>query len=188
MEACDGATKAPDLFLSGHVRELGLEGIGELDVADGARRLLDVGGQPGIQLLRPHPRSSPASACSAFVPPTAVVQADPPVSIRYWSRSYPGPDESARWTATMARSGSLMLGVERGDGAVVPLGDLAQEDAGQGGAVEFQAGADAGDVVAERPRRPGRRGSAGWCPASAWPVAGSAPRSRRTARCSAGCR
>ena len=46
----------------------------------------------------------------AFVS-TAAVQAEPPVSIRYWSRSYPGPEESARWTATMARPGNVSFGL-----------------------------------------------------------------------------
>ncbi len=47
----------------------------------------------------------------AVVPAAELVHADPPVSMRYWSRSYPGPEESARRTGTMVVEGRLTPGL-----------------------------------------------------------------------------
>ena len=56
----------------------------------------------------------------------------------------------------MSVAGERGAAVERGDGRVVPLGDFAQVDVGEGRAVELQ-GTDAGQVVGDR-----HRASHGW--------------------------
>jgi hypothetical protein len=47
----------------------------------------------------------------AEVPAAELVHCDPPVSMRYWSRSYPGPEESARRTGTIVVLGRLVPGL-----------------------------------------------------------------------------
>src|SRR5580704_6372940 len=75
---------------------------------------------PGVCWMKP---ATPVLSCSptpilgnghfvdGVVPAAEPVQAEPPVSMRYWSRSYPGPDESARCTGTMAVEGRLTPGL-----------------------------------------------------------------------------
>ena len=62
------------------------------------------------------------------------------------------PESSERCTAVIARSGSVDAVVQRGDRRVVPVGDRAGEDAGDGGGVEVER-VDALDVERDGDRR-----------------------------------
>ena len=125
-------------------------GVGQFDVADGAGGLLDLAGDAGVAL-----------AAQSDRPVDGGVLADLRLPVGAHAREEVGEDE-ARAAAIRTVDdddvdrGKLDSGVLAGDRGVIPLGDLAEEDVGDGRAIELERGA-AGQVVADDDRTGDRR-------------------------------
>ncbi len=123
------------------MRDLVLECVDQLDVADGARRLLDQSGNAFVAL-----------AADADRPVDRGGHADRLLVVGRDLGKIIAPDVARARTVAAVHDGDVLArkvdaGIDGLDGRVVPLRDLAEEDIGEDLAGEAEVAAHAGNVV-----------------------------------------
>ena len=157
-------------------RDVVLEGVGELDVADAAVGLVDALRDAfvaaGAETGRPLDRLAGRLGRIARRRRSSPSPGSP--SVRYVVKMLVVPEPSERWTTLMSVLGRLTPGFERGDRRVVPVRDLAVEDAGDDVRRHLDRSRQALEVVGDHDSAEGDRdldrhavGRGGWISESA---------------------